>query len=92
MLRLPRAVESSTGDAASQDARRTALENRGRNRGVDEMMQAQKRQTLIQLAQRRRQAYVLIADADAGAGMYVLCSTVHYSAVRAGAGKCECTS
>lgn len=74
MLRLPRAVESCTGDTASQDARRTALENRGRNRGVDEMMQAQKRQTLIQLAQRRRQAYVLIADA--GAGMYVLCSTV----------------
>ena len=58
MLRLPRAVESSTGDAASQDARRTALENRGRNRGgVDEMMQAQKEQTLIQLARRRRQAY-----------------------------------
>jgi hypothetical protein len=42
MLRLPRAVESWTGDTASQDARRTALENRGRNRGVDEMMQAQK--------------------------------------------------
>lgn len=58
MLRLPRAVERWTGDTASQDVGRTALENRGRNRGgVDEMMQAQKEQTLIQLARRRRQAY-----------------------------------
>ena len=58
MLRLPRAVERWTDDTASQDVGRTALENRGRNRGgVDEMMQAQKKQTLIQLARRRRQAY-----------------------------------